>query len=199
MNPQQQTPEEFLGLFSLPPHPTCADVSQGSSVPPQNTKKIQRSLLGRAGPWSRGMHQESKQFLRIFLLAAPSSGLGGVAGSRTRSGRSWSCSHNLLLLFRASFFPKLARVPVAALVLCQLPSWAALSQCLPMESELSVPLPMVRLKQLPTESCWKGRGIHPPLLPSRGFTLTRSAPGRSVIIYFQHLQRSVRTRQCRIQ
>lgn len=135
-----------------------------------------------------------------IILTAPSSGFGGVAGSRMRSGQSWSCSHNLLL-FRTSFFPQINMSSCGAVPapIMGYPAAGPRVVMSPHGSELSVPLPRVRLKQLPTESCWNGRGIHPPLLLSRGFTLTRSAPGRPVIIYFQHLQQSVRTWQCRIQ
>lgn len=150
---------------------------------------------GARSGWSRGMHQESKQFLWDH---SPCSQFWFWRWMR--SGRSWSCSHNFLL-FRTSFFPQISSsscgaVP-APILGCPGAGPRVLISC--HGSELSVPLPRVRLKQVPPESCWNGRGIHPPLLLSRGFTLTRSAPGRPVIIYFQHLRWSVRTRQCRIQ
>lgn len=154
---------------------------------------------GARSGWSRGMHQESKQFLWDH---SPCSQLWFW---RCRWQRDEERSE-------LELFPQ--PPPLQNIIFSQISSSSCGAVPAPIlgcpgagprvlisshGSELSVPLPRVRLKQVPPESCWNGRGIHPPLLLSRGFTLTRSAPGRPVIIYFQHLRWSVRTRQCRIQ
>lgn len=128
-------------------------------------KKSREASRGEQGHGAEECTRRANNSSGIFLLAALSSGFGGVAGSGMRSGQSWSCSHNLLLLlFRASFSPKLARVPAAAPALCQLPSRAALerdqgSRCLPMEASCQSLFPGLNSSQ--QKAAGKGEGFSP--------------------------------------
>lgn len=142
----------FWGCFLTHLIPTLHKrVSRGAAQSQHKTPGAQGSVLDRAGP-EQGAGRAPECTTRAKTPSGTifvSSKL--VAGGEIRSGRSWSCSHSLLL-FRTYFFLEKARVPAAAPALRQLTSWAALepdqgtSMC-PHGCEMSVPLPRARAEQ----------------------------------------------------
>lgn len=207
-------PRRVFGIV-FPPTPSsvcrCLTGQLSPTIKHKNPREASWGERGhgagtRARSWSsRGVHQESEQFLWDHF--SPCSELW-----------IWTCrwqrDEERLEL---ELFPQ--PPPLQSIILPQISTSSCSSPgavpapimgCpgarprVPMSvrgSELSVLPPRVRLEQLRTQqkAAGMGEGFAPLLRLSHGFTLTRSAPGRPVIIYFQHLQRSMRARQCRIQ